>query len=142
MPFPVRRSRRLPPGLVGVHEAFERCAENVDLAQRAMLRCVPSSARSTALPLEVGAQTVRLALSDAVSLMPPWRHPAVEQQWEACEAAIAQTLSGVGRAVATAAATSELEVALTAVQELLDPLHAFVDAEEHFQALKVRAALG
>jgi hypothetical protein len=140
MPLRVRRARRLPPGLVGVHEAFERCAEQVDLAQRAMLRCVPSSARSVALPLEVWAQTVRLALSDARALMPEWRHPEVERHWAACEAAIAATLAGVDRAVATATGTTELEVALTAVQDLLEPLHAFVDTAEYFAALRVRAA--
>jgi hypothetical protein len=138
MPFPVRRSRRLPAGLVGVHTAFEQCAEHVDLAQRAMLRCVPSSARSMALPLRVGADTVRISLGEADALMPYWRHEAVEQCWVACEAAIGETLAGLDRAVHTAASTVELEVALTAVQDLLDPLHAFVDAAERFEKLRLR----
>lgn len=133
-----RRSRQLPPGLVGVHRAFEACAEQVDLAQRAMLKCVPSSARSMALPLEVGAQTVSIALVDARALMPAWRHESVEKCWEACGSAIDQTLDGLAEAVATAGSTKELEVALTAVQDLLDPLHAFVDAAEYFDSLKVR----
>ena len=92
-----------------------------------------------ALPLGVGAQTVRIALADASELMPPWRHEAVEQCWTACMSAIGTTLDGLDRAVQTAAATVELEVALTAVQDLLDPLHAFVDAAERFEELKVRA---
>lgn len=118
-----------------MHEAFLRCAEHVDLAQRAMLRCVPSSARSLAIPLEVGAETVRLALADARAAMPAWRHPAVEPHWLACSAAIGETLAGLDAAVARAGATVELEVALTAVQDLLDPLHAFVDAQEAFRRL-------
>lgn len=134
----VRRPRRLPAALVGVHQAFERCAEHVDLAQRAMLRCVPSSARSMALPLGIGAQTVRISLGEADALMPSWRHEALEQCWLACAAAIDETLTGLDRAVDTAGATVELEVALTAVQDLLDPLHAFVDAAERFEHLKVR----
>jgi hypothetical protein len=131
-----RRTRPLPADLVPVHEAFLRCAEHVDLAQRAMIRCVPSSARSMALPLEVGAETLRLALADARALMPEWRHPRVEAAWNACDAAIDETLADVDTAVARAKATNELEVALTAVQDLLDPLHAFVDAEEAFRRLR------
>ncbi|HEV2890283.1 MAG TPA: hypothetical protein VGX28_07875 [Frankiaceae bacterium] len=131
-----RRQRALPPDLVPVHEAFLRCAEHVDLAQRAMIRCVPSSARSMALPLAVGAETLRVSLGEARAAMPAWRHPAVEGAWLACERAIDRTLAGVDGAVATAEATKELEVALTAVQDLLDPLHAFVDAEEAFRQLR------
>ena len=126
----------MPAELVPVYEAFQHCAAHVDLAQRAMIRCVPSSARSLAIPLDVGAETLRLALSDATAELPAWRHPAVEASWLACEAAIAETLAGVDAAVAKARATVELEVALTAVQDLLDPLHAFVDAEEAFHGLR------
>jgi hypothetical protein len=131
-----RRRRALPPDLVPVHEAFLACAEHVDLAQRAMIRCVPSSARSMALPLAVGAETLRVSLGEARAAMPPWRHPKVEAAWLACDAALDETLAGVDRAVEVAAATVELEVALTAVQDLLDPLHAFVVAEEAFNALR------
>ncbi|HVF06847.1 MAG TPA: hypothetical protein VNA20_18565 [Frankiaceae bacterium] len=129
----LRRRRATSAELVPVHEAFLRCAEHVDLAQRAMLRCVPSSARSLAIPLSVGAETLRLALADARAAMGGWRHPAVEEAWLACGAAIDETLALLDAAVARAAATNELEVALTAVQDLLDPLHAFVDAEEAFR---------
>lgn len=131
-----RRPRPLPPHLAAVHEAFLQCAEHVDLAQRAMIRCVPSSARSMALPLDVGAETLRVSLAAAREAMPAWRHPDVEGAWLACDAAIGETLAGLDRAVATARATAELEVALTAVQDLLDPLHAFVDAEEAFRRLR------
>lgn len=131
-----RRPRPLPPDLVPAYEAFLRCAEHVDLAQRAMIRCVPSSARSMALPLEVGADTLRVSLAAAREAMPAWRHPSVEDAWRTCDAAIDATLAGVDHAVATAEATRELEVALTAVQDLLDPLHAFVDAEEAFRRLR------
>jgi hypothetical protein len=132
----LRRRRSLPPELIVVAERFADCAAHVDLAQRAMLRCVPSSARSVALPLQVGAETVRLALADAAEQMPAWRHPLVEQEWQRCSTALADTLAGVDGAVARAASTSELEDALTAVQDLLDPLHAFVDAETALRALR------
>jgi hypothetical protein len=72
------RRRVLPAELVPAYRAFLRCAEQVDLAQRAMLRCVPSSARSIALPLPVGAETLRLALAEAGTLMPAWRQPKLE----------------------------------------------------------------
>jgi hypothetical protein len=132
----LRRRRALPPELEPVASAFGACAAQVDLAQRAMLRCVPSSARSVALPLSVGAETVRLALADAAEAMPAWRHPALEDEWAACSRALEETLDGLDRAVATASATDELEDALTAVQDLLDPLHAFVDAEAAIRALR------
>ena len=89
-----------------------------------------------ALPLEVGAETLRMSLAAAREAMDAWRHPRVEPAWQACSAAIDATLAGVDAAVARASATTELEVALTAVQDLLDPLHAFVDAEEAFRALR------
>jgi hypothetical protein len=103
----LRRRPRSP-----AYDAFLRCAAHVDLAQRAMIRCVPSSARSAALPLPVGAQTLRVALADAAAELAAWRVPDV------------------------AGATDELEVALTPVQDLLDPLHAFVDAERALSRLR------
>lgn len=130
----LRRRRTVAPALAGAHQAFLACAAHVDLAQRAMIRCVPSSARSMALPLEVGAETLRIALADARAGMPSWRDPLVESAWLACSAALDETLAGVDATVAIASATDELEVALTAVQDLLDPLHAFVDAESAFAA--------
>jgi hypothetical protein len=133
---PLFRRRRLPPELEPAYAAFELSARHVDLAQRAMLRCVPGSARSMALPLEVGAGTLRLALADARAAMPAWRHPAVAGAWAACAAAIEETLARVEPAVAAAAATAELEDALDAVSDLLEPLHAFVDAEAAFAALR------
>jgi hypothetical protein len=132
----LRRRRAIPPGLVPAYEAFLRCAEHVDLGQRAMLRCVPSSARSLAIPLDVGAETLRFVLADARAAMDAWRHPAVEASWQACQAALDETLARVDRAVEVARGTVELEVALAAVQDLLDPLHAFVDAEEAFSRLR------
>ncbi len=136
--MPSLRRRALPDDLVPAYQAFLRCAEQVDLAQRAMLRCVPSSARSLALPLPVGAETLRLALAEARALMPAWRHPRVEEQWNASAAALSETLAAVDAAVTRAGATDELEVALTAVGDLLAPLEAFVDAERWFASLKVR----
>jgi hypothetical protein len=131
-----RRRRPLPPALVPAHEAFLACAAHVDLAQRAMIRCVPSSPRSAALPLAVGAETLRVSLAAAREAMPGWRRPALDPVWTACSTALDETLANVDAAVARAAATDELEVALTAVQDLLDPLHAFVDAEAAFNALR------
>ena len=130
------RRRRLPPELAPAYEAFGVTARHVDLAQRAMLRCVPGSARSMALPLAVGTDTLRLALADARGTMLGWRHPAVEEPWTACARAIDETLSRIDATVAVAAATAELEDALTAVSDLLEPLHAFVDAEAAFAALR------
>jgi len=138
LPSPLRRRRVLPAELVPARKAFERCAAHVDLAQRAMIRCVPSSPRSLALPVEVGAQTVRTALGDARAALPAWRHPALEEHWQRCAAAVDATLAGLDAATVTVRATTELEVALTAVQDLLDPLHAFVDAEEAFGRLRRR----
>lgn len=142
VPLPLRRRRVLPAELVPAYDAFVACAADVDLAQRAMIRCVPSSARSLAIPPDVGAETLRLALADAAAGMPAWRHPAVEEHWQRCAAAIDQTLAGVDRALAVVKSTVELEDALTAVQDLLDPLHAFVDAEQAWAALRVRRPTG
>lgn len=125
--------RRPDPALAKAHEAFLRCAEQVDLGQRAMLRCVPSSARSLALPPAVGAETLRLSLADARAVMDDWYDPAVAPQWDACRSAIAETLGLLDETLERLVATDELEVALAAVQRLLDPLHAFVDAEEAFR---------
>ncbi len=124
-----------------MHQAFLSCAAHVDLAQRAMIRCVPASARSLALPLAVGADTLRMALAEARSAMPSWRHPAVEQHWQQCSRALEETLAGVPAAVATAGATTELEQALSAVQSLLEPLHAFVEAERAFTRRRSRRSV-
>jgi len=132
----LRRRRVLPTDLVPVVAAFARCAEQVDLAQRAMVRCVPSSPRATPLPLPVGAETLRASLAVASKEMAGWRHPSLEDVWQRCAAALDETVAGAAAAVARASSTRELEVALTAVQDLLDPLHAFVDAETQLTALR------
>jgi hypothetical protein len=49
---------------------------------------------------------------------------------------LAATRAGVEATVAVLRSTDELERALTAVQDLLDPLHAFVDAEAAFVRLR------
>jgi hypothetical protein len=134
--MPLRRRRALPPELAVTFEAFRRCAEHVDLGQRAVIRCVPSSARAAPLPLDVGAETLRTSLAEAARLLPEWRHPAVDEVWRRCEQALADTTPVIDLTVASLRSTTELEVALTAVQNLLDPLHAFVDAERTFAALR------
>ena len=121
-----------------VHDAFTRCAEYVDQAQRAMLRSVPSSARAMAVPVTTATETLRLALADARGLLPAWRHPAVEEHWRACRAALDDTVAGIALCIETCATTDELEDALTAVSDLLAPLHAFVDAQDTFAALRTR----
>ena len=136
--MPLRRRRDPPAELVEAAAAFARCADHVDLGQRALIRCVPSSPRATPLPLDVGAETLRLSLAAAAREMPGWRHPDLEDDWLRCAAALDETLAGLDDALATAASTRELEVALTAVQEVLDPLHAFVDAEARLAALTRR----
>jgi hypothetical protein len=62
----------------------------------------------------------------------------LEPAWSACAAGLAETLTLVDDAVALASRTTELEVALTAVADLLLPLETFVDAELAFSALRER----
>jgi hypothetical protein len=134
--MPLRRRRELPPELATAYAAFRSCAAHVDLGQRAIIRCVPSSPRAVPLPLDVGAETLQLALSDAATGMAAWRRPELEGEWQACADGLAATRAGVEATVAVLRSTDELERALTAVQDLLDPLHAFVDAEAAFVRLR------
>lgn len=128
----------LPAELAAAYDAFQRCAGHINLAQRAMIRCVPSSPRSTPLPLDAGAQTLRISLADARRDLAGWRRPEVEDVWLACAAALEETLISADAAIERAATTRELEVALAAVSDLLDPLHAFVDAQARFASLRRR----
>ncbi|MFN2625807.1 MAG: hypothetical protein ABR520_06965 [Mycobacteriales bacterium] len=90
---------------------------------------MPSSPRVAALPARVGVETLRVALADATAELPAWRHPLVEAAWQRCAAALEETLARAEPALATLQRTRELETALTAVQDLLAPLEAFIEAE-------------
>ena len=65
-----------------------------------------------------------------------WRDEAVAVQWEACAAAVAESLAAIPQAHRVATRSTELEELLDAVSAVVEPLDAWHDAERAWLRLR------
>ena len=116
---------------------FVSQAERVERARRALLSCLPVG-RVDPAPVPVGLDLLRDELLAVRDDLPRWRVAALEQQWQACDAAIAEALGHIDPTRETAEQTDELEVLLEAVTDVVEPLDVWQDAEHAWRALRTR----
>jgi hypothetical protein len=116
---------------------FVAQAERVERARRALLSCLPVG-RVDPAPIPVGLDLLRDELLAVRGDLPRWRVAAVEEQWQACDAAIAEALDHIEPTRETAQRTDELEVLLEAVTDVMEPLDVWQDAEHAWRALRTR----
>jgi hypothetical protein len=129
------RRRRLPPDLVGSLDALRRVVDEVEAAKGAMTGTVPST-RSAGTPLAEGILELEQRLRAAQELMPAWRHPALEDEWLACDAGIRESLDRARRFREDPPELGGFEGLIWAVDQLLEPLEAFEAAAERFRTLR------
>jgi len=131
--------RSLPPSLVPAHERFLAQAERIEVARRALLRCLPVG-RVHPVPVAVGLDLLADEVTAVVGELESWRRPEVEDAWQRVSQACAESLAAVPEAHRVAAATTELEHLLGAVGEVVEPLDAWGEAERVWRGLRSRRA--
>ncbi len=120
------------PELPGEHHdrwwAFLDCAEVIEGGRRVLLSTLPTG-RVEPAPIGVGVDALRRALEDARGWMDAWKLAELEDVWLECHRALDEAEAGLEEVEEVAATTGELEELLEAVQEVIEPLDAFADAE-------------
>ncbi|HTG47426.1 MAG TPA: hypothetical protein VK646_07215 [Actinomycetota bacterium] len=129
----ILRRKRLPPELVGAADAFAAVLEELEPAKVALTEVLPGT-RAPGRPLPEALATFTAGLGRARDRMPGWRVEPVAAEWTACETGIEASLAAAERAATFAPAG--FESLLWLVEELLDPLEPFAEAERAFRALR------
>ena len=134
----VFRRKQIPEHLTEQWSAFLAQAERVENARQALLGCLPVG-RVDPAPIPVGLDLLRDELVAVRGDMERWRVPEVDEQWQACLAAIEEALEHVEPTRATAEETDELEELLEAVTDVVEPLDVWQDAERAWRSLSRRS---
>ncbi|HEX2028282.1 MAG TPA: hypothetical protein VHF25_09825 [Nitriliruptorales bacterium] len=119
----------LPHDLHDAWWSFAGCAEAVDRGCRRLLATLPAG-RVEPAPVAVGLDAMAAAIEDARTSLRRWRHvDRLHAEWERCAVALHESAGAIPATRQVAARTAELEELLGAVQAVVDPLDAFVQAE-------------
>ena len=122
------RKPELPADLNEAWRAFLDCAEVIEGGRRVLLGVLPTG-RVQPAPMTVGTDAVRRSIADARDWMPRWQVDAVAAEWQDCLDALDEAERGCVAVDEVAASTDELGEVLDAVQDVIEPLDVFADAE-------------
>jgi hypothetical protein len=128
----LRRRPDLPTSHTSAWWAFLDCAEVIEGGRRVLLATLPTG-RVEPVPIAMGTDALRRSLHDARGWMPAWRLAELEEDWQDCQRALDEAEAALAHVDEVAASTRELEELLTAVQEVIDPLDVFADAEREWR---------
>jgi hypothetical protein len=123
-----RRKPDLPTELHAHWWAFLDCAEVIEGGRRVLLGVLPTG-RVEPAPIGVGTDAVRRAVADAREWMPRWYLEELADDWRECQEALDEAETGCDEVDRVAASTGELEELLEVVQDVIEPLDTFADAE-------------
>jgi len=129
------RRKELPPELRPAEAAFALVLGELEPGKVAITDVLPGT-RMPGRPLHDALEEYERRLGAASALMPGWRRPELEDQWLACETGLSVALSLTRRAREEALDVVGFEGMLGLVEELLDPLDPFADAEARFRQLR------
>lgn len=129
------RRQRLSPELDQALMNLRAVVDEVEAAKSALTGTVPST-RSAGTPLAEGILDLEQHLRAALTLMPAWRHPDLEEAWRACDTAIRESLERARRMREDPPELGGFEGLIWAVDQLLAPLEAFEAAAERFRTLR------
>ena len=127
-----RRKPELPEDRAQAWRSFLDCAEVIEGGRRVLLGTLPTG-RVEPAPIGVGTEAVRRALADARAWMPRWHLDDLDADWQSCTAGLDEAAAGLDEVDRVAASTGELEELLEAVQDVIEPLDRFADAERAFR---------
>jgi len=128
------RKPELPADLHEAWRAFLDCAEVIEGGRRVLLATLPTG-RVEPAPIGVGTDAVRRAIADAREWMPRWHLEQLEAEWQDCQQGLDEALRACDEANEVAGSTDELEELLTAVQDVVEALDVFADAERAWRRL-------
>lgn len=112
--------------------AFVECGELVEGGRRMLLSTLPTG-RVEPAPVGVGIEALEGAIEDVRARMDGWRLPELEEVWHDCRSGLDEAEAHLDEVTEVAATTGELEELLEAVQEVIEPLDAFADAEREWR---------
>jgi hypothetical protein len=127
-----RRKPDLPPDLHATWWSFLDCAEVIEGGRRVLLGVLPTG-RVEPAPIAVGTDALRRAIGDARTWMPDWRLEELADDWQDCVDALEESEAALAEVDQVAGETRELEELLGSVQDVIEPLDAFADAERAFR---------
>jgi hypothetical protein len=134
----ITRRKELPAHLVARFRAFTAVLDEIEPGKAGVADVLPGT-RLPGRPLRDAVEEYRRRLGDARPLMPPWRCPDLEDEWQACSAGLDRAIDRAERLLAAPADPEGFEPLLGTVEQLLDPLEPFAAAEERFRRLRRRA---
>jgi len=126
------RRPALPPGAQQAWGQFLMCADRLEAGRRILLGTLPVG-RVQPAPISTGTGALRCALEDIRAWMPGWRIEELDEEWRACDLALARALADLDRIDDIAVSTEELDDVLDPVRRMMDRLDAFADAEGAFR---------
>lgn len=131
--------RQLPVSLEAPWQAFVRALAAVEGAKSSLVDSVPQ-ARFPGTPVQQALKGFCEGLTAAEELMGPWRCAETDAAWLRCSSGLQRALSGAVIAGEERNLLEEelvFEAHLAWVQDLLEPLLVFEEAEERFRALRI-----
>jgi hypothetical protein len=132
-----RRRRELPPALADRYTAFRHVLDELEPAKAGLTDVLPGT-RLPGRPMNDAVGEFREGLRRARVHMPAWRCPEVETEWRPCSDGLELALERADRVLALERDPVGFEGLLGTVEQLLDPLEPFADAEERFRSLRRR----
>ena len=117
--------------------AFLDVLQHLEPAKAALTEVMPTT-RVPGRALPDALAEFEEGLRRAQTLMPAWRAPALEREWEACEQGLADARERARRLRTDAPELGGFEGLIWAVEELMAPLDGFATAAERFRRLGAR----
>jgi hypothetical protein len=127
-----RRRPDLPTDHLDAWWSFLDCAEVIEGGRRVLLGVLPTG-RVEPAPIAVGTDALRRAIVDARVWMPRWQLTELADEWGDCVAALDESEAALAEVDQVAGETRELEELLGSVQDVIEPLDVFADAERAFR---------
>ena len=129
------RRKELPADLVPAADAFAAVLGELEPAKAGLTDVLPGT-RMPGRPLSDALAEFEARLVRAEPMMPSWRRRELEAAWIACDEGLRAALDLARRARREAPDVIGFEALLGLVEELLDPLEPFADAEDAFRHLR------
>ena len=129
------RRRRLPPELAPASDAFHEVLTDLEPAKAALTDALPTT-RAPGRPLQEALESFEAGLVRARGGMSAWRMPALDIWWIACDRGLEDGLARVRQVRRDGTEPVGFEAMLWLIEDLLDPLEPFADAERAFLDLR------
>jgi hypothetical protein len=131
------RRKALPDELVPSLRAFHRVLGEIEPAKAGLTEVVPGT-RLPGRPFDDALAEFVARLTRARDMMRAWRRPELEDEWSACAAGLALALDRATQLLDDGYEASGFGSLVALVEDLLDPLEPFSQAEDRFGSLRRR----